>query len=554
MTVKTVRNLRRLSQFIFFCVFLWLIVKTAFGVTASFNWSNGINLPFPVSIALQFDPLTALAMLLATGSLYKDMLWSLVILIPTIFLGRFFCGWVCPMGTLNHWISEIPLGRFSRKPNAKIKSNQYKKYQRIKYYILFFFLGAALVGILQVGLLDPLSLLARSLGIAVLPTLHIAASSTLNWIKGFGISPLTVTAQAIYDGIAYFLFPLRQLHFNTIFSIGLLFLLILILNRVVSRFWCRYLCPLGALLGLFSRFALLKLDKDESSCNQCQDCMLHCQGGANPNIGSRWRQSECHLCLNCQASCPNSSIHFTFFPKKKATTKNPPTKSGIDVTRRKVTASIAGGLAMWPLFRFGDVSKVNANPYLIRPPGALPEKDFMSRCIKCGQCIRVCPNNALHPTLLESGIEGVWTPVLIPRIGYCEPDCTKCGEVCPTGAITQFTQAQRKGSKESPPIRIGTAFFDHERCLPWATASRCMAPCEEWCPTSPKAITLKVETAINSDGNFVKVRRPYVELDLCTGCGACEYACLLDGKPGVYVTSEGESRSRDNQTLQKRKP
>ena len=133
MTIKTTRNLRRISQLLFFGIFLWLILETNFEVDFDPDSSGEILLPYPVSIALQFDPLTALAMVLATGTLVKGLAWSLVILIPTIFLGRFFCGWICPLGTLNHWISEIPSERRKRKGKNKIQSNYYHWYQKIKY-------------------------------------------------------------------------------------------------------------------------------------------------------------------------------------------------------------------------------------------------------------------------------------------------------------------------------------------------------------------------------------------------------------------------------------
>ena len=132
MTIRTVRNLRRSCQVILFLIFIWLILKTNFEVNFTPTDAAEIRLPYPVSIALQFDPLVALATLLANGTLYKGLLWSLVILIPTIFLGRFFCGWVCPLGSLNQWISEIPSERLRRKGDRKIESNRYKKYQRIK--------------------------------------------------------------------------------------------------------------------------------------------------------------------------------------------------------------------------------------------------------------------------------------------------------------------------------------------------------------------------------------------------------------------------------------
>ena len=132
--------------------------------------------------------------------------------------------------------------------------------------------------------------------------------------------------------------------------------------------------------------------------------------------------------------------------------------------------------------------------------------------------------------------------MLAPRIGYCEPSCTLCGQVCPTGAIRQFT-LQEKAS-----IRVGTAFYDRGRCLPWAMATECIV-CEEWCPTSPKAVYLREAEATDPGGNTRRVRQPYINLEQCTGCGACEYACPVQDRPAVYVTSIGESRSRTNQLL-----
>jgi len=551
MTIRTVRNLRRVSQAGFFGIFVWLILKTTFDV--DFNPAAGaaIVLPYPVSIALQFDPLTALATLLSTGSLYRGLLWSLVILIPTIFLGRFFCGWICPLGSLNHWISEIPSERIRHRGGGKIKSNRYKSYQKIKYYVLLVFLGAAVTGVLQIGLLDPLALLARSLGTAILPGIHVAADGLLEWVRSLGIGPVSRGAQALYDTVGPLLLTYRLPHFHALVTIGLLFGGILVLNRVFTRFWCRGICPLGALLGIFSRFSILGLEKDESSCDKCGLCALHCQGADNPEVGAKWRQAECHLCLNCQAICPHGSLKFTFFPKTEGTITNPAPTQVINITRRRAVASLAGGFALYPLLRANDAFAVNPDPRLIRPPGSAEEADFLAKCIRCGQCMRVCPNNALHPTLLESGLEGIWSPVLIAKIGYCEPTCTLCGEVCPTGAIRKMTVEQKVGNKETPPDRIGTAFFDRGRCLPWAMATPCIV-CEEWCPTSPKAIYLRDETVVNRDGESVTVRRPYIDPALCTGCGACEYVCPVADRAAVYITSVGESRSRDNQILLER--
>ena len=552
MTIKATRNLRRLSQILFFLIFFWLILKTNFQVNFSPKQGGEIVLPYPVSIALQFDPLVTLGTLLANWTIFKGLLWALVILIPTIFLGRFFCGWICPMGTLNHWISEIPSERLRRKGKGIIESNRYKKYQRIKYYIFFLFMAAALVGSLQIGLLDPLAFLARSIGTVVLPTVHTAAAGILDWVKSIGIGSLSRLAQFIYDLVAPLFLTFRQAYFHTILSIGFLFIAVLILNRIFTRFWCRGICPLGAMLGIFSRFAIFGLEKDQATCDGCNKCLLHCQGADNPDPGAVWRQPECVLCLNCQASCPHDSLKFGFFPNQEATGENPAGTSKVDVSRRKVLASVAGGLLLVPLFRSGDSFEANPDSRLIRPPGSMAENDFITRCIRCGQCMRVCPNNALHPTFLESGLEGMWSPILIPRIGYCEPTCTLCGQVCPTGAIMEMTLIQKVGDDQIRPNRIGTAFINQGRCLPWAMASPCIV-CEEWCPTSPKAIYLSEETVYDSRGKAIKVKRPNVDPDLCTGCGACEYACPVIDQAAIYVTSIGESRSARNQILLQRK-
>jgi ferredoxin len=170
--------------------------------------------------------------------------------------------------------------------------------------------------------------------------------------------------------------------------------------------------------------------------------------------------------------------------------------------------------------------------------------------------MKVCPNNALHPAFSEAGLEGLSTPVLVPRIGYCEASCVLCSQVCPTGAIWEITAKQKGWSVDvgrmEKPVRLGTAFYDRGRCLPWAMATDCIV-CEEWCPTSPKAIYFRSAEVIDPTGNPKQVKQPYLDPAQCVGCGACEYACPVHDHPAVYVTSIGESRSRTNQVLLNRR-
>jgi len=506
-------RLRRLSQVVSLALFVVLLCQTEYR-GALHSAGNEIRLPYPVRLFLETDPLLAIANALATRALYRGLLWSLAILIPSFFLGRFFCGWICPLGTLNHFVSGIRSGK--KAGRRRIDSNRYKPWQAFKYYLLVALLVAAFFGGALVGLADPISLAVRSLAVSILPAWNLALDA------GF-----------------------RQPYFRQAFPLGVIFIAILALNLRITRFWCRAVCPLGALLGVASRWSVLGLEKRAGDCDDCNRCLLDCQGGDDPIPGVPWRKAECHLCMNCVAECPTGGIRFRFFPQ-------PPTAlEGPGLERRKVLTSLAAGAIALPLLRANTGLAAEPHERLIRPPAALDERRFLARCIRCGECMKVCPGNALHPAFTEAGWEGIWTPVLAPRIGYCEPSCALCGQVCPTGAIQEFTAEQKAwvaAGADAKPIRLGTAFLDRGRCLPWAMATECIV-CEERCPTSPKAVYLRPAAVIGPAGIAAQVRQPYVDPARCVGCGACEFACPVRDRPAIYVTSAGESRSGNNQML-----
>jgi formate hydrogenlyase subunit 6/NADH:ubiquinone oxidoreductase subunit I len=287
------------------------------------------------------------------------------------------------------------------------------------------------------------------------------------------------------------------------------------------------------------------MQKNHAKCNNCNRCLVNCQGACEPQGGVPWRQAECHLCFNCDGDCPKDAIQFKFFPNQDKESFLP----APDLKRRRVLESIGAGLVALPLVRSSFGFTKNANDRIIRPPGSLEEPEFLARCIRCGQCMKVCPTNAIQPTLFESGIEGMWTPTLVMRAGYCEYECVLCSQVCPTGAIWKITEAEKlvkaPGAK-GKPIKIGTAFYDQGRCLPWAMATPCIV-CEEFCPTSPKAIWVVQEQVTKPDGTVITVQRPRVNVDRCVGCGICENVCPVQDKPAIYVTNIGETRSKTNQ-------
>jgi len=587
---------RRISQVFFFLLFVWFCIVSTVGEKL---WQlRG----WPVNWFLQLDPLAALGTILTTHTLYRGLLWALATVILTTVVGRFFCSWVCPFGSLHHFVGFW--GNRRKSVAQKIQLNKYRKPQRIKYFILVFFLFMAafpsVAASLQVGLLDPIPLITRSFNLVLLPIVDRSVN-------------LTSVAGRFYEGV----WVILAIFFTTVF-----------LNLLIPRFYCRFICPLGALFGVINRFAIWRIGKKQlvlrsellrrvaNECINCKLCEKSCEGGCEP-AGNMMRISECVLCFNCLDDCEENIISYQTQPSLAGEITNP------DISRRGFILSLASGIFAVPAVRLSN--KLGSNWYhrVIRPPGALAEKEFLKRCIKCGQCMRVCPTNVIQPGGIDGGLENLWTPVLNNRIGSsgCQLNCVACGQVCPTSAIRPITLSEKLGTDEFAevgPIKLGTAFLDRGRCLPWAMDKPCIV-CEENCPVSPKAIytqecfntirdgilTIKkvsdntIETIednlslgkfatgdyycvvegderrkivantensikISPDKLFekiptggskievqVRLQRPYVDIEKCIGCGVCEHECPVSGKKAIRVSAEGETRSDDRKLLLK---
>ncbi len=634
----TIITTRRIGQIFFFLLFIW------FGIVASLGTNWWQLRGWPVNWFLQLDPLVGLGVLLATHTLYAGLLWGLATIVLTLFVGRFFCGWLCPMGALQQFVGY--LGQRRQKLVRNIALNQPHRAQNIKYWLLIFLLAAAaadllhfiftgpwqqssvfwalvllaavwtglmtafnylrvkpssimaMVGLLaagialqwhfgqthwlaaalQIGLLDPIALVYRSVNLALLPLID---------------SPVKVTAviPRFYQGGGL---------------IGVLFLVMVLICLRVPRFYCRFICPLGALLGLLSRWAVWRIGKSEDRCRDCRQCEAHCEGACAP---SRIVQiHECVLCLNCMDQCRHGLMGYRLQPSAAGERLAP------DLNRRQVVSALVGGLALAPVLRIDGHLAGNWSPQLVRPPGALPEPDFLSRCIKCGQCMRICPTNVVHPAAWQAGLEGLWSPVLNFRVGTsgCQHNCVACSHVCPTAALRPLSVDERMGRNrfaDVGPLRTGMAFVDRGRCLPWAMDTPCIV-CQENCPVSPKAIFTRTEyhpvrdgqgvvqsvqgprieisgvrwTAMNlTGGDFflrwghfpprvivaveaphvtvastgehatlpgtgdicrieVRLQRPHVDPHRCIGCGVCEHECPVQGRRAIRVSAENESR------------
>jgi MauM/NapG family ferredoxin protein len=532
--------IRRASQTFYLLLFLFFLIQSRLprdvfvDYSVVFSAEPDLTINYPIGFFFQLDPLVWFSSLISGHQLIKGFWWALGLVVVTLFMGRIFCGFICPLGTLHHAVSWF---RPSLKGDAMTRANEKASSQKIKYFLLVAVLVGAVFGLNMAGLLDPLSLLFRSLALAVFPG---AAMGLQEFSEAIANSDSNAFRLLSYGGevIAQFLSGFGYKAYKTAWFIGIVFLVILFLNRIRPRFWCRVLCPLGALLGICSRFSILRLEKDQGKCTDCELCTKGCQGAASPKPGHDWDNAECLMCFNCFDSCPASALFFRF------RWSSPRLNRGPDMGRRALLAGFVGGISL-PLFGRldGRVRKV-ADPRLIRPPGALSEKDFLTLCQRCGLCMKVCPTNVINPTLTEAGMAGFWTPHLIMTQGYCEYTCTLCGDVCPTGAIRKLSAKE----KIETPIVIGSAYIDRGRCLPWSGNGPCIV-CEEHCPTSPKAIFFHKEMVTGPNGKQQLVQLPNVDLRTCVGCGICEFKCPVKGRPAIRVISAGESRSLENRIL-----
>jgi polyferredoxin len=635
---------RRICQIFFFILFIWLCVATTLGD----HWWQLRG--WPVNWILQLDPLVGLGTLLTTRALYAGLLWGLATVILTILLGRFFCGWLCPFGSLHQFVGY--LAKRKRSTRVKLEHNRYHSAQSFKYWILIFLLTMAIVQLAVDAIRLPRS---TPLGFAALMALALAAVVVLAirqaeghikkaiasvlavsgcWVLisflFYGDSRPTASLQIglldplalVYRSINLLILPLIDRTTLAAFSnprlyagtwlIATIFLMSVLLNLIRPRFYCRFVCPLGALFGVLGRLAVWRIGKVREECSECHLCEKNCEGACQPT--RRIRIAECVLCLNCLDDCHHDLIGYHTAPSAGGEILSP------DLSRREfLTAAVSGAAAM-PLLRIGGNPGPNWNARMVRPPGSLPERQFLSRCIKCGQCMRICPTNVIHPAGLTAGLEGLWTPVLNFRIGTsgCQHNCIACGNLCPTAAIRPISLEERQGLGQyagQGPIKIGTAFIDRGRCLPWAMDRPCIV-CQENCPVSPKAIftrqlfntartpyplvvkyadTTRIEfqsdvlvanqyatgdyfcvvgkspgqrerqiiantsSSLTVDRKFpfeqppqtrdsvsilVRLQQPHVDPERCIGCGVCEHECPVRGKRAIRVTAENESRAR----------
>lgn len=416
----------------------------------------GQNQAVPISLFSRLNPLQAITAMVGGREIIWQYWPSLLTIAATLLVGRVWCGWICPMGA----ILEL-YGRVGRKIG-------FQRLRQVKYIILFTVLVMAAFGSLAFLYFEPITILVRGLTVPFKPLLEYLQ--------------LEDKTDFLLPGTNWWL-------------IAIPFVLLLVLNLIERRFWCRYLCPLGALIGLGSKFAWIKRLVNQKSCVQCGECAGLCTMGAiSPQNEFKSDPAECIMCMDCAAPCPKTAITFE---RGKMLGWN----FEFDPSRREALTTLAVGGAAIALLTL-DVGKVKAaKKTVLRPPGA--GEDFLAKCIRCDQCIAGCPNKALQPTLLEGGWDAIWTPKLDPLAGYCDQDCNLCGQICPSGAIPPLSLEDKRKAV------IGVAVVNFDECV------RCM-DCVEYCPN---------EAFEEVEVEGIRGVFPKTISEKCVGCGQCVYVC-----------------------------
>jgi len=495
---------RMISQAFFLSLFIYILWSTTYPLKGTLKASTFFN----------FSPLIMIITSISERVILPGLAASCFILILTALFGRFFCGWVCPLG------SAIDIAAVFTRRRRKEDDRFNAKAKQPKFLILAVIAIASLFGIQLAWIMDPIVIMGRFTSLNLIP----AITATVNLLLIFTIKAFNYNSaiQDFYRTLKSGILGINVYYFSHSGIIFLFFLTICAFTLFKRRAWCRMACPLGAIYALAGRFAILH--RVVEKCISCGRCKSDCRMGAIRD-DMEYSKGECVLCMDCVYDCPQ---HATAFRWSSGKIGAAPGKAG-GITRRQFFL-LAGSSLFLTGFNFKDRSAFRKTD-IIRPPAALKEDHFLDRCVRCGNCMKVCITNGLQPVLLQSGLDGIWTPQLVPEIGYCEYNCVLCGHTCPTGAIPALSL------QEKHEVRLGVAEIDRSICIPWAQGGECIV-CQEHCPIPQKAI--KVQKDVVGDEVILK---PYIDERLCVGCGICQSKCPVRPIRAVKVSSRNSYRT-----------
>ena len=460
----------------------------------------------PAEFFLMLDPLVSLSTTLAS----RTWIWSLVcagvLLAVCLLIPRGFCGYLCPLGTLIDtfdWLVGKCARRF-RLPTAGWWCN-------LRYYLLLATLVAAACGVVLSGFVAAIPIITRGLVFLVKP-LQTAAE------RGWHQVPAMTPGQW-----------LSVLLLALVFGLGLL----------GPRFWCRHVCPTGAIFSLVNLFRLSER-KVADQCNSCGKCVDVCPYGAiNDDLATN--VAACSFCQTCGGTCPVGAVNFSLRRTWAAAEQDGgpdtdpsavPRRRFLATTVGSAAAALGGVVTSLTVTAGSSTGTGSAGHATVRPPGSVPEQTFLRMCIRCGECLQACPNDVLQPSGFEGGLDGLWTPRVEANWSGCEPSCNNCGQVCPTGAIRPLPLEEKRVA------RMGLAVVNQQTCLPYAGQGDCQLCVDECATAGYHAIEFVcVGTQLDTQGQPIAdsgFLAPVVLADRCVGCGLCQTRCH-----GINVTQKG---------------
>ncbi len=466
-------------------------------------WPNHYanNLARKEKIAAEFflviDPLVSFSTAVASRSWVWSLTSAVIILVVCVVVPRGFCGYLCPLGTTIDLFDALIGKRFTR---FRVPDDGW--WVHVKYYLLLAILVAAVSGVLISGFFAAIPVITRGLMFTVAPL-------QTGWSVGWHQMP-----------------PMHSGHWLSI----TLFFTVLGLGVLKPRFWCKYVCPSGA---VFSRGNLFRVSqrKVESRCIHCNKCVEICPFDAiKPDFTTR--TTDCTLCQSCGGVCPTHAIKFVGrWEIAGLKSANDPPTGETPIGRRGfvatgvglLTATAAGAATAGATSLLGARLDRANSPRPIRPPGSVAEEEFLQKCIRCAECFKVCPSDVLQPLGFLQGLEGLWTPHVVADWAGCASSCNNCGQVCPTGAIRALSLEEKKST------RIGLAIVDSNSCLPLAGREACQLCVDECNAAGYHAIEfVQVRTEVDATGMPIEgtgFLAPVVVAEKCVGCGLCQTRC-----------------------------
>lgn len=432
----------------------------------------------------------------------------ILILILTFLFGRIYCSFFCPLGIL-----QDVLIFFQRKFSRK-KTFKYRKPENIVRYgililsLVVLFGGSAII----FSFLDPYSLFGKINTMLFKPVLALGNNLLSRILSSFDI---------------YSLYPveIRTIKIPA-FIFSLVFFIFLVwLTLKFSRLYCNLICPVGTLLGIPSAISLFRISLDKNQCTNCGLCSAVCKAGCIDVLNKKVDHTRCVVCFNCLSSCLQNGVRYSIRKQQKTFPRADSDGNG----RRKflgISAALLSSFFLVDNTLFAQRRRrqgQNKPPVPVNrqhptaPPGSVNINHFNNLCTSCYLCVSACPTQVLQPSLLTYGLNGILQPHMDYKTSFCNFDCTRCGEVCPTGAILPLSIEEKKITQ------IGIAKFIQRNCIVITDGTDCGA-CSEHCPT--KAVDMRP----HKNGLLL----PHVTEELCVGCGACEYACPTDPK-SIYV-------------------